>query len=511
MPKYPDRKAPMIRVTSSMSRVWSWFSAPTPEQGPCHIHRLPIEVLTLIFAIYTHSDDEERKDRSSDANTEDGDTEPRPQQRYGRVGIREGSLRNPIFLTHVCSKWRTLAISNPSLWSTICVVDPRARDIAIFETWLDRSQDDPLDLSILQRRCPRDPKQRGPKYTEHGTQSIVQKAVFECHRWKRVTLALHFTTNLTKRHFKVAARQLDRKTKRPPLPTLERFTLDGFIRRWDEEARVALLRLLYSSPKLHSIRFTPCTWHHTDDKDEMQRIDILHAAPLARLGRVEVDVAYVSQLIWYLSQPSCPKEVMVQGLLDDEERDKKQLPKMDHPLEIPHLESLEIRDAEILAPVFNALTMPNLKHLQLPVCNQEFGELNASFSAFLARSKCTLTSLHVVSLLQNRLVDLLKLPSLSNLTELRIDSKVSSFMLNALTHSSRGEKLLPQLSKLHLQHCNTNEKDMVRMLGSRKRRIGLVTGGLHWSVEPKTIEDVPGTVQAYTWTRECRICVLGRT
>ncbi|KAH6904552.1 hypothetical protein BKA70DRAFT_1226445 [Coprinopsis sp. MPI-PUGE-AT-0042] len=220
---------------------------------------------------YTHSDD----DRFSVANTEN---------------LNRGSSVNSI----------------------IRVVDPRTMAIAILETWLDRPRDLPLDVSSLGAAAPRQ--------TVPRTQSTMQKGRFECRRRKCVvTPALPFTTKL---HLTTAAARHSIARRSDPLPSLELFTLDGFSRRWDEEAIVALL---YPSPKVHSIRFTPCTRHHTEDKREMQRSHRAPSGDGARSAR----------------RRRTGQEAAV---------------KTDNPLEVPHLKSLQIRDAETAAPVFDAVT-----------------------------------------------------------------------------------------------------------------------------------------------------------
>jgi hypothetical protein len=52
----------------------------------------------------------------------------------------------PLLLNFVCSKWRTVAISTPQLWSSISLDLPPCGGIEMLETWLSRSSASPLKI-----------------------------------------------------------------------------------------------------------------------------------------------------------------------------------------------------------------------------------------------------------------------------------------------------------------------------------------------------------------------------
>ncbi|KAJ7641134.1 hypothetical protein FB45DRAFT_899510 [Roridomyces roridus] len=60
-------------------------------------------------------------------------------------------LSSPIPLTHICRKWREIAVFTPQLWRAICVIS-RGRGIrrkqTVVRTWLERSGSCPLSIRI---------------------------------------------------------------------------------------------------------------------------------------------------------------------------------------------------------------------------------------------------------------------------------------------------------------------------------------------------------------------------
>ncbi|KAF9265907.1 hypothetical protein L218DRAFT_1075444 [Marasmius fiardii PR-910] len=59
----------------------------------------------------------------------------------------------PVVLSHVCSRWRTIVLTYPILWSSIRIVLDKiaASSLPLFETFIERSEGGPLDLEIKYR------------------------------------------------------------------------------------------------------------------------------------------------------------------------------------------------------------------------------------------------------------------------------------------------------------------------------------------------------------------------
>ncbi|KAJ7314183.1 hypothetical protein DFH08DRAFT_638894, partial [Mycena albidolilacea] len=55
-------------------------------------------------------------------------------------------LKAPLLLAQICCQWRDIAIASPELWQSTGLVDTRS--VHVFETWLARSGNHPLNLSL---------------------------------------------------------------------------------------------------------------------------------------------------------------------------------------------------------------------------------------------------------------------------------------------------------------------------------------------------------------------------
>ncbi|KAJ7127705.1 hypothetical protein C8R44DRAFT_910890 [Mycena epipterygia] len=59
---------------------------------------------------------------------------------------------SPLFLGHICRKWREIALSTPSLWTDIGLylgnVAAHESQLRLLETWLRRSRECPLSISL---------------------------------------------------------------------------------------------------------------------------------------------------------------------------------------------------------------------------------------------------------------------------------------------------------------------------------------------------------------------------
>ncbi|KAF7335155.1 F-box domain-containing protein [Mycena sanguinolenta] len=84
-------------------------------------------------------------------------------------------LSAPLLLAQICRQWRDIAIASPGLWQSIGLIDTRS--VGVFETWLARSGNHPLNLSL---NCV-DPERAA---------SLIDVCIPHAHRWQDIHLAL---------------------------------------------------------------------------------------------------------------------------------------------------------------------------------------------------------------------------------------------------------------------------------------------------------------------------------
>ncbi|KAJ7128716.1 hypothetical protein C8R44DRAFT_778553 [Mycena epipterygia] len=140
---------------------------------------------------------------------------------------------SPLFLGHICRKWREIALSTPSLWSTIEIKIINTHDSALrlLETWLARSRDCCLTVSIF-HSCP-----------ELASAHKFVDAILPHHkRWWKIQLVIPF------RDIPVIGDEL---------PLLEELSIGRY--DWNdvaEPAEAALpLTMFQGAPKLRKVGF----------------------------------------------------------------------------------------------------------------------------------------------------------------------------------------------------------------------------------------------------------------
>nr|GAT58608.1 predicted protein [Mycena chlorophos] len=135
----------------------------------CYIRRLPTEILlqVLQLAVRRISIDSAKPAQSR--------------------GLADLSNQHWLTLSTVCSVWRTIVLSTPSLWSNIPLVGISLANDSIAEFLvrraLERSKEVPLDVSI----------DMGLQYHGHGVHPRKSVALLAKHsrRWRRLTFYIH--------------------------------------------------------------------------------------------------------------------------------------------------------------------------------------------------------------------------------------------------------------------------------------------------------------------------------
>ncbi|KAJ7504679.1 hypothetical protein B0H11DRAFT_2347342 [Mycena galericulata] len=109
-------------------------------------------------------------------------------QRIDSCGGSTSNPASPLFLGHICHKWREIAVSTPSLWTTISltladITSPDSR-LRLLEIWLARSRDCPLSISLIDDGP-------WPDAVSIANQ-FVAAIVPHCRRWHALQLKMRF-------------------------------------------------------------------------------------------------------------------------------------------------------------------------------------------------------------------------------------------------------------------------------------------------------------------------------
>ncbi|KAF7376692.1 hypothetical protein MSAN_00086200 [Mycena sanguinolenta] len=112
----------------------------------------------------------------------------------------------PVLLGHICSSWRVISHTTPRLWSSLHVVEPHrnlanptsasfeekvARRLEITQTWLGRSGQCPLSISL--QTAPEDTSQDGSPVVSPTSMQFMEILLSFAPRWQHI----QFTTPLS--------------------------------------------------------------------------------------------------------------------------------------------------------------------------------------------------------------------------------------------------------------------------------------------------------------------------
>ncbi|KAJ7654611.1 hypothetical protein DFH06DRAFT_1202886 [Mycena polygramma] len=317
------------------------------------LRRMPAEVLGEIFSWTLPAVGEELRDR---------------------MKLDVGA--SPWVLTHINSRWRAVALSNPSVWSLIMITYSEeyaaasAYPLSLIEAQLQRSQTQMLKVHF---------------YGSHDADFGPQIQMFDLlskHSWRWEELSLGITVDLVP----------SLPALRDRMPSLRRLWI-----QWNEKelTRVDSIDGFQTAPCLldagvfSEYRFIPC------------------ALPVHQLTRYELDCSWQTHRA-ILKQATNLVEARIEIDFDDEP-----WPDSDQHIELPHLRRLYVSDAE----VFAYLKIPVLEELSLWV-GPDTSDL-VHLNSFVDRSACALRYLCLTGVLDaHSTIHMLR--RLSQLTELAI-------------------------------------------------------------------------------------------
>ncbi|KAJ7049953.1 hypothetical protein C8F01DRAFT_1068405 [Mycena amicta] len=146
----------------------------------------------------------------------------------------------PLTLSHVSRRWRSVALSHAALWATIWIDRPRPPHLQMLDMWLERSQQAPLILYLRQTQ-PTDPKEYDL------TEQIITRLARDLHRWYRITF---FFALDPQRSLLLLPRNPDAA---PLLQHIHLATNDN----WERESKLKAEKILHSYRSLNSVVVHP--------------------------------------------------------------------------------------------------------------------------------------------------------------------------------------------------------------------------------------------------------------
>lgn len=152
-----------------------------PKGDVCYIHKLPPELLSHIFSVGAADNDGEEEDDMEDywdrlrltenaddsdshgsgasskaaseeeddeSDGEDDETDDADSDTSGSSDFAPPWPPFQIVVSHVCRHWRNVALSTPTLWTTIVVVPEARPPYDLVTTMLERSKGVPIDIYV---------------------------------------------------------------------------------------------------------------------------------------------------------------------------------------------------------------------------------------------------------------------------------------------------------------------------------------------------------------------------
>ncbi|KAH6887259.1 hypothetical protein BKA70DRAFT_75098 [Coprinopsis sp. MPI-PUGE-AT-0042] len=445
------------------------------------VHSLPTELLDMVFDHYTHT----ISDLPYDASHLDAMRMSVGDPFRQCVGVTPNATTNPVVLTHVCARWRSLAISTPKLWAKISVRWPKPRNVPMLATWLQRSAQRPLDLQLTQHSA--DVNSRNTS----AIRDIFYLLLANSHRWRRLSLRLYADTG-------PLFRAIYEHQHWASSSVLEEVSLH-LLEDWTPAESGMLCSHLYGSSKLKKLTLG----------DFLEVPNALWAAPFSRVTDINIAQIPLHQLFTLISLAEALENLSV---WDVEEALGRYLPQ--DTLTVPRLKTLKLSHInDDGTKFFGRVTLPAIRTLKLPMgmgILSEPCEAWASLSSCLSRSACSLATfeMEVPDDQEDLLLEMLSSSHLSEVADLSIQSDVSDRTLDALTITS-SSSILPQLAQLRLRRCRGQDGALSRMITSRAKKLRYVQAVLNEALRGDVSFYSPDTILDFQITREDEQCICG--
>ncbi|KIM34650.1 hypothetical protein M413DRAFT_33132 [Hebeloma cylindrosporum] len=359
---------------------------------------------------------------------------------------------DPTKLGQICSRWRSVAINLPKLWSNILIYNPKISQAHLTGIWLERSGNNPLNLEINYDTGKR-------SYDIGAAARILESFIAHLGRWKR------FRFNLSTKLLGLLCALVDSPHKPLSLESVDLHFHD--LPPYDQvEVDVdAIWKYFHSSPTLRQV-----VWHDHEinsfPKHAPYQLTHIHA-------RFSVSI---DDILSFLPQIPLIEEFQFEELrLPSENPPTTTSP----PLLLAYLRVLRIRSYDVAATSLLArLTCPLLESLEINHCNDFFqNESNQDLQELprlLRRSGCHLQKLKLcdpgVNITDDKLTKCLSDSPLRSLKSLYLSTHhVSEQMVELLSSKSPGgeHKFAPFLEHLRLPSCEIGDGLLASMVSSR--------------------------------------------
>ncbi|KAK6996980.1 hypothetical protein R3P38DRAFT_3407135 [Favolaschia claudopus] len=400
------------------------------------------------------------------------------------------SAEAPMLLGRVCSSWRTLSLSTPSLWCRLHIVEPMlntdalaahiireqmyARRVEAARAWLERSCQCPLSISLTgsDRRATANTPQSS------GTAGILQALIPFASRWENISLrashaALECLSNLSEQDVPLLTRlHIDRvgSSSRPaPWPKLE--FLKG--------SQITHCSFSGSHGNIHSL---PVRWTQllslSIGRNARSLTTEAAMKVLSRCPRLET----CELTIVHISPPSASTATIVT---------------------LPHLRALTVNDegphsAYKSGGLFSCLSLPGL--VQLEVLGSYMSGVTGSAASFASLPR--LESFTIITALFSKptLIDLLvTLPPtiqrlhLSSLNVRRNHAHMDDDVLAMLDPS-----IFPNLEELRITECNSvSDQALFRFIVARMSVESPTLRIVNAHFKRSKQMDIPGEIQSF--------------
>jgi len=418
-------------VKSHMSQLPTHLDFVHRTKGGFDATQLPVEIICEIFEKFVE-DDLPRRIR---------DDTPIPL-------VSHTCRSDPTKLGQICSRWRTVAINLPKLWSNILIYNPKASQIYLTNVWLERSGSNPLNLEMNYDTGKGD-------YDVRSAAQMLRSFITHLERWKKFHLDM--SIELLRPLYAIAL------SPRKPL-ILESVDLNFLNSFRDHHAAAhinavwkylhgcpTLRRVVWSGDEVNSFpKHAPFQLTHVHARFSVSIDDILSFLPQIPL----IQELQIEELRLPSKNPPVPKQVLLQ-----------------------HLRVLRIRSYEVAASSFIAsLTCPSLESLvinhrnDLLQSNQDLHEL----PRLLHRSGCRLQKLDLrdpgTNITDSELKRCLSDSPSRSLTSLYLSTgHISDQTVAILSKKSPTglHEFAPFLENLGLPVCETSDGLLAHMVSSR--------------------------------------------